>query len=375
MKFVGTCLFIGIVGVASAGIDVTAYFSTTQNPNAPVTFGGMPQGDYGVMNPQPAINPFPVFVNQTVGPTWAYNNPVDAGFYPYAMAFKPPTDFDGGEGTIIRRGQLVFHPSYTRWSGFGVYLGPTQTQQPYAIAFRAWRVGAPGGVSWFKVGTIFNPAGYLTGPSSYTRPDSTYISYQLHSEYQGVVTAYNDGINSDSTAVDFSIVPQTGNAPRVHGLLDLEDWVGPCREVPVKVRVFNYATQQTTEFSTMLYSTGQFDISVPGAFSFNQLCAITVKAGHWLAKTAIIESPTFGVIQFPRTAVKNGDADGDDSVSILDYLAISAVFGAQRTDANWLVFDNTIGCRPADCDLDGDDEVSILDYLIMSANFGLQGDW
>jgi hypothetical protein len=58
-----------------------------------------------------------------------------------------------------------------------------------------------------------------------------------------------------------------------------------------------------------------------------------------------------------------GDADGDNMVSILDYLALSAAFGKESGGQG---FDVRV-------DFDGDRIISILDYLILSANFGLEG--
>lgn len=60
----------------------------------------------------------------------------------------------------------------------------------------------------------------------------------------------------------------------------------------------------------------------------------------------------------------NGDCDGDDVVSIFDYIQLSAAF------------DTSVGDRFFDirADLDGDGEVTIFDYIILSNNFDLQGD-
>jgi hypothetical protein len=60
----------------------------------------------------------------------------------------------------------------------------------------------------------------------------------------------------------------------------------------------------------------------------------------------------------------NGDVDGDDSVSILDYLELSAAFDSQVGDPGYL----------PRIDLDDDGFVSILDYLILSANYDLIGE-
>ncbi len=53
----------------------------------------------------------------------------------------------------------------------------------------------------------------------------------------------------------------------------------------------------------------------------------------------------------------NGDVDGDNSITLFDYLALDAVFGMVDADA----------------DLDGDGQVTLFDYLIVDRNFGAVG--
>jgi hypothetical protein len=70
------------------------------------------------------------------------------------------------------------------------------------------------------------------------------------------------------------------------------------------------------------------------------------------------ESPTI------TASLKNGDCDGDNEVTILDYLALSSVYGLIESDAGFDVL----------ADLDSDGEISILDYLLLSGNYEAQGD-
>jgi hypothetical protein len=62
--------------------------------------------------------------------------------------------------------------------------------------------------------------------------------------------------------------------------------------------------------------------------------------------------------------MRNGDVDGDDIVSILDYLILSDKYETTNASFFW-------DGRP---DLDGDGEVGILDYLILSARFDQEGE-
>jgi hypothetical protein len=70
-----------------------------------------------------------------------------------------------------------------------------------------------------------------------------------------------------------------------------------------------------------------------------------------------------GSIGFNVLNLVNGDVDGDDNISILDYIALSASFGSETGQPEF----------NAMADLDGDGIVSILDYLILSSNFDREG--
>ncbi len=95
---------------------------------------------------------------------------------------------------------------------------------------------------------------------------------------------------------------------------------------------------------------------------------IAVKGSHWLKRLmpsiAIAANGRSGIDFVGALSLINGDADGDNEVSIGDYAVISAAYGSIVGDPNWL----------ASADLDGDLEVSIGDYAILSANYGLVGD-
>ncbi len=61
----------------------------------------------------------------------------------------------------------------------------------------------------------------------------------------------------------------------------------------------------------------------------------------------------------------NGDVDGDNIVSIFDYIELSLAFGTVAGDADW----------NERADLDEDGEVTIFDYIILSNNFDIIGDF
>jgi hypothetical protein len=66
-----------------------------------------------------------------------------------------------------------------------------------------------------------------------------------------------------------------------------------------------------------------------------------------------------------------GDIDGDNEVSILDYLKLSENFGRDSNSPEW--HSNGFNMAAKYSDLDGDNEISILDYLILSGNYGMVG--
>lgn len=66
-----------------------------------------------------------------------------------------------------------------------------------------------------------------------------------------------------------------------------------------------------------------------------------------------------------------GDSDGDDEISIIDYILLSRDFGLTSSDPSWTT--SVSGAAPVDSDYDDDGEVSILDYIIQGTHFGDQG--
>ena len=63
-------------------------------------------------------------------------------------------------------------------------------------------------------------------------------------------------------------------------------------------------------------------------------------------------------------ALINGDADGDNAITVFDYDLLSTAFDTTAGDPNW----NELA------DFDGDGSVTVFDYDILSDNFDLAGD-
>lgn len=145
------------------------------------------------------------------------------------------------------------------------------------------------------------------------------------------------------------------------GVVTLEDYGGDYTTQSLTVRVLNPADHSDVkaEVSVPLASDGAyeiFDLNVVGG-----TYDIALKASHWL--TTIVP----GVILPGGTAnaaLRNGDIDGDNEVTLFDFGRLVAAFGSMPGDENW---------NP-DADLYGDEEVTLFDFGILVRNFGAIGD-
>jgi subtilisin family serine protease len=105
---------------------------------------------------------------------------------------------------------------------------------------------------------------------------------------------------------------------------------------------------------------GQYDVNTFARGTCDLYLTAPSMLGKRISNVGInrFESPTI------TASLKNGDCDGDNEVTILDYLALSSVYGLIESDAGFDVL----------ADLDSDGEISILDYLLLSGNYEAQGD-
>jgi len=88
-----------------------------------------------------------------------------------------------------------------------------------------------------------------------------------------------------------------------------------------------------------------------------------VKAANWLRKKQAITLGS-GSLSNVNLSLINGDIDGDDSITIFDYIEISNGFDTVAGDPGYSYF----------ADLDKDLSITIFDYIILSNNFDLGGD-
>ncbi|MBS1705096.1 MAG: dockerin type I repeat-containing protein [Armatimonadetes bacterium] len=102
-------------------------------------------------------------------------------------------------------------------------------------------------------------------------------------------------------------------------------------------------------------------------------CTLIYRSKYQLSKVIPIEIHHAGETVHVEMESTLGDIDGDDIVSIFDYLILSNYFDTSSSDQNWLSKDQDGFC-PHDADIDGDGAITIFDYLILSDEFDKVGD-
>ncbi|MHB1459912.1 MAG: chitobiase/beta-hexosaminidase C-terminal domain-containing protein [Armatimonadota bacterium] len=88
---------------------------------------------------------------------------------------------------------------------------------------------------------------------------------------------------------------------------------------------------------------------------------ILIRVPRWLRKKASIDVTGSTTVNM---TLKNGDADGGNSVNLFDYVVLDNAYGTQPGDPAW----NQMA------DLDGGNTVNSFDYTIIDMNFNAQGD-
>lgn len=97
--------------------------------------------------------------------------------------------------------------------------------------------------------------------------------------------------------------------------------------------------------------------------STNEPIQALVSALGYLKKVVPIDRAVNGVLS-ARTTLRGGDVDGDNEVTIFDYIELSAGFMSVPPDSAFNLA----------ADFDRDQYITIFDYIILSQNFGLEGD-
>ncbi|MCS7310258.1 MAG: hypothetical protein RMK92_05475 [Armatimonadota bacterium] len=147
----------------------------------------------------------------------------------------------------------------------------------------------------------------------------------------------------------------------ISGRVTLEEFGGDVTTVPVTVQLRPAGSTNPIRTVVLnLGSGGSYAVSdVP-----NGTYDLAFKASHWLRRVARNVTVSGANVGGVSVSLPNGDIDGDNEVSLLDFGRLVAAFGTQPGDANW---------NP-NADLDGDADVSLLDFGVLVRSFGLVGE-
>jgi hypothetical protein len=85
---------------------------------------------------------------------------------------------------------------------------------------------------------------------------------------------------------------------------------------------------------------------------------------HWLRRGVYGVAVLGGALDLGTVQMTNGDCDGDNEITNLDFGLLVAAFGSMPGDSNW----------DTRADVDGDGEVTLGDFAILTRNFGAAGD-
>lgn len=145
-----------------------------------------------------------------------------------------------------------------------------------------------------------------------------------------------------------------------NGTLVLQDYVGP-RPTPSITLTFEPVGGGTSvQIPVTLNPNGTFAATVTVQGNYN----VFAQGGTFLRRNIGTFNFSGGVINAASRTLLNGDCDGDNSITIFDYILISDAFDSAPGGLSW----NPLA------DLDGDEQVTIFDYTILSNNFGVDGD-
>jgi hypothetical protein len=219
-------------------------------------------------------------------------------------------------------------------------------------------VALPGTNAWFPAFAYVLSAGVLSSVSS------TGVRTQIGTGFATQIIDLEFGPDGALYATDFPgdrVLRIAPNATRtLSGRVVFNDFAFGTPPTSVDILVRNPVTEAVVNTTSVtLGANGEFSVTVPASGVFN----VSTKARAWLRRAAIADARTGDASDLTINLI-NGDIDGDDSISILDYISLSAAFGTELGSPGW---------NPLN-DLDGDDLVSILDYIILSSNYGLDAN-
>ncbi|MBS1706490.1 MAG: dockerin type I repeat-containing protein [Armatimonadetes bacterium] len=190
---------------------------------------------------------------------------------------------------------------------------------------------------------------------------------QFAEQYSLDYTSINKGVLQTAAALfaDTNIVT-------IGGTVNHED-VALGVPKSVSIEIYDASTNSLLSTQTVPVSTSGKYVAFDPRQATGGNYKIYAKTSHWLRKLNTVN--TTGAISKTNInfSLQNGDVDGDNAVTIFDYLALSSYFDKNDSEFDWKLTDAG-GLQPRLADLDEDGSVSIFDYVILSRNFDLNGD-
>ncbi len=207
-----------------------------------------------------------------------------------------------------------------------------------------------------NVPTFPDPVDGLTGRNVLVEPDPSQPNFiQVRGNVFVVFTA--------TVRVDpAGYIGAGGNAPlgtTVRQKLILNDSSASPLGEPVTVQLLDASSNVVATEVTTLDSDGFYSVSFIPSGSFT----VRAKATNWLSveRTAVTLNGT--QVNLSDASCVNGDVDGDDSVTVFDYIELSTSFDLSQGDSGY----------KAAADLDRDNSITVFDYIILSNNFDRSG--
>ncbi|MBS1704685.1 MAG: dockerin type I repeat-containing protein [Armatimonadetes bacterium] len=255
------------------------------------------------------------------------------------------------------------------WLGNDIYIASASTSEVYKITFSG---GMP--VSSVKV------ANYPVAISVAFSPDGKEMYVGSHTGNKigrfmldsGSGTWVHTGdINFGWNVGSMAVVSRVPTAITISGNVDLQDYFGDPASQKVDITFKQNGIEMETVKGVSLDTSGNFSFQTTRRGTHQVL----VKGSHWLRSAAtgtfnFVEATNVGGV---NASLINGDIDGDNTVTIFDYVVLSNYFDRNESQSDWHTV-GTNGWAPADADLDGDGSVTIFDYLVLSNNFDVNGD-
>jgi VCBS repeat-containing protein len=244
---------------------------------------------------------------------------------------------------------------------------PTAGNDSYSVAYgSSTTVAAPG-----VLGNDSDPNGtaitaqLVTGPikGSLTLNANGSFTYTANLGQTGADSftyrASDGSLTSNIATVNLTIAA----FPRISGTVELQSFVPDesGRIVSFELRAPG-GTSALGLYAAIVGTGGSFNVPIlnraPGTYD------LLLKDSTFLrGRVANVVLSSNGGTSSASFSLVNGDVDGDNEVSILDYIQVSNAYDTQVGDPGY----------SAAADLDKDGFVSILDYLIVSTNYELQG--